>query len=186
VLFEDSTVNMLRESLAFFEEMVQNPIFHYTPVYVLLNKKDVFDQLIKTYPLTECFRDYDGAPGDSARAVDFIKKEFMEIMRTHLPGKAIQFIVMSATVRADSKEAFNQIKTALKRSVCFVSLSSHPVRSTTVSHMFAYIRGTHCYVASGAQGNGASSCRASGGEGRVNALQPRHKHSVGERPTPRG
>jgi hypothetical protein len=117
VLFEDSGVNMLRESLSFFEEMVQNPIFHYTPVFVLLNKKDVFDQLIVKHPLTECFRDYGGPPGVAAPAVEFIKKEFMEIMRTHLPGKAVQFIVMSATVRADSKEAFNLIKAALKKLV---------------------------------------------------------------------
>jgi hypothetical protein len=121
---------MLADSLAFFEEVIMNPVFLNAPVYVLLNKKDVFDQLIKTYPLTECFRDYDGAPGDSARAVDFIKGKFVAIANKHMPGKVVQFIVMSAVKREESKQTMSAILSAVKklvrRSTCCLQPSLCP------------------------------------------------------------
>lgn len=49
----------MHEGLQLFEEVVQNPIFQNTPIFVFLNKKDLFEQMMKEgVPLTRCFPDY--------------------------------------------------------------------------------------------------------------------------------
>ena len=50
----------MHEGLALFEEVVQNPIFQQTPIFVFLNKKDLFEQMMihEGVPLTRCFPDY--------------------------------------------------------------------------------------------------------------------------------
>jgi len=48
VLFEDSSVNRMHESLGLFGEVVSNPVFESTPIFMFLNKKDLFEDMIKT------------------------------------------------------------------------------------------------------------------------------------------
>lgn len=48
VLFEDNSVNRMRESLDLFTEVAGNPIFEKTPIFVFLNKKDLFEEMIAT------------------------------------------------------------------------------------------------------------------------------------------
>ena len=42
VLFEDTTCNRMHESLNLFAEIVKNPIFKNTPIFVFLNKKGMY------------------------------------------------------------------------------------------------------------------------------------------------
>ena len=70
----------MMESLALFREVVKNPVFEKTPIFLLLNKKDLFEQLIPKVPLTYCFPDYKGPPGEVMPAVDFIKAQYQKIM----------------------------------------------------------------------------------------------------------
>lgn len=48
VLFEDNSVNRMRESLELFTEVAGNPVFEKTPIFVFLNKKDLFEEMIAT------------------------------------------------------------------------------------------------------------------------------------------
>lgn len=48
VLFEDNSVNRMQESLELFTEVAGNPIFEKTPIFVFLNKKDLFEEMIAT------------------------------------------------------------------------------------------------------------------------------------------
>lgn len=49
----------MHEGLQLFEEVVQNPIFENTPIFVFLNKKDLFEQMMtEGIPLSRCFPDY--------------------------------------------------------------------------------------------------------------------------------
>ena len=48
VLFEDSSVNRMHESINLFKEVAGNPIFEKTPMFVFLNKKDLFEEMITT------------------------------------------------------------------------------------------------------------------------------------------
>jgi hypothetical protein len=63
VLYEDNTVNRMQESLNLFAEVVKNPLFKSTPIFVFLNKKDLFEEMIPKFPLKNCFPDYDGPEG---------------------------------------------------------------------------------------------------------------------------
>lgn len=45
VLFEDQTVNVMHEDLNLFEETVKNPLFEKTPIFLFLNKKDLFEAM---------------------------------------------------------------------------------------------------------------------------------------------
>jgi hypothetical protein len=64
VLYEDNTVNRMQESLNLFAEVVKNPLFKSTPIFVFLNKKDLFEEMIPKFPLKNCFPDYDGPEGN--------------------------------------------------------------------------------------------------------------------------
>ena len=62
VLFEDRTQNRMSECFAVFKETVNNPLFADTPIFLLFNKKDLFESMIQKEPLTNCptFSDYKG------------------------------------------------------------------------------------------------------------------------------
>eukprot|EP01032_Pedospumella_encystans_P018149 gene18149-20669_t len=126
VMFEDSRVNIMNESLAVFEDIVKNPLFKSTPIYVFLNKKDIFEEMVSSHPLRQYFPDYNGDAGVDP-AVNFIKQKFRDIAKVHVPGKALQFCVVSALERNDIKAAFLDVKNALKR--------LHPVRKATAARM---------------------------------------------------
>lgn len=115
VLFEDSSVNRMQESLNLFSEVVKNPIFKKTPIFVFLNKKDLFETMIPQFPLSGCFSEYDGAPGDVRAALEFVKEKYRSVMRAHCPGKEIFIQVIAARVRMDMKVAFGEVKDTLKR-----------------------------------------------------------------------
>jgi hypothetical protein len=76
VLFEDNTVNRMHESLTLFEDILKNPLFKETPIFIFLNKKDLFEEMIPKYPLSNCFPEYDGPPGEVRPALDFIEKRY--------------------------------------------------------------------------------------------------------------
>jgi hypothetical protein len=76
VLFEDNTVNRMHESLTLFEDILKNPLFKETPIFIFLNKKDLFEEMIPKYPLSNCFPDYDGPPGEVRPALDFIDRKY--------------------------------------------------------------------------------------------------------------
>jgi hypothetical protein len=115
VLFEDSTMNRMHESLMLFEEIVKNPLFKSTPMFVFLNKKDLFEEMIPKHSLKVCFPDYDGPDGDVRQALEFIEGKYRDIMNTHIPGKAVYIHIIAARVRMDMKIAFGEVKETLKK-----------------------------------------------------------------------
>lgn len=115
VLFEDSSVNRMRESLNLFEEVVKNPLFRKTVFFIFLNKKDLFEEMIPRYPLKNCFPEYDGPAKCVRSALDFITKKYKDIMEMHVPGKQVYIQVIAARVRMDMKVAFGEVKETLKK-----------------------------------------------------------------------
>jgi len=105
----------MKESLALFAEVVKNPLFKNTPIFVFLNKKDLFEEMIPKYPLKNCFPEYEGPPGEVMPALDFIKSKYLQIMQENLPGKPIYIQVIAARVRMDMKVAFGEVKEQLKK-----------------------------------------------------------------------
>ena len=87
VLFEDSTKNRMMESLELFKSVVHNPLFFVTPIVLVLNKKDLFEQEIARVDVSavlgahfdplfpEC-----KAGHDVLRGIDFFTKLFEKQM----------------------------------------------------------------------------------------------------------
>jgi hypothetical protein len=78
VLFEDGKTNRMHESISLFSDIVKNPLFKDTPVFILLNKADLFEQNIKTIDLNTCFPDYTNGP-DYPAALDHVKMKYKEV-----------------------------------------------------------------------------------------------------------
>ncbi|KAJ1406325.1 GPA5, alpha subunit of a heterotrimeric G protein [Ochromonadaceae sp. CCMP2298] len=126
VLFEDQQANIMRESLTLFKDIMQNPIFKATPIFVFLNKKDLVEESLKTSPLTAGFEDYDGPDFEVQPAIEFIKSKFIKITAEHCPGKMVHFHIVAARVRMDMKIAFAEVKQVLK--------SLHPIHRKSTMH----------------------------------------------------
>lgn len=115
VLFEDANVNRMHESLSLFGEVVSNPVFESTPIFLFLNKKDLFEDLIKTSSLRKTFPDFEGEDGLAMPALDHIKSKYNGVMQKHCPGKDFPIHIVAARVRMDMKIAFGDVKEEIKR-----------------------------------------------------------------------
>ncbi|CAM9177305.1 unnamed protein product [Ectocarpus sp. 12 AP-2014] len=116
VLFEDSSVNRMQESLELFTEVAGNPIFEKTPIFVFLNKKDLFEEMIVTKSLKKCFPEYDGPDGEAMPALRFIEQKYKQAMLSKVPGKDVTVHIIAARVRMDMKIAFGEVKDEIRRS----------------------------------------------------------------------
>jgi len=75
-LSENSDVPRMKETLDLFQEIVSKPQFASTPIILLLNKWDLFEQKLKTIPLKDgYFKEYTGSNNPN-EAFEFIKQEF--------------------------------------------------------------------------------------------------------------
>jgi len=102
-LREDNSQNRMAEAILLFDEVVNSTWFKENSVILFLNKVDLFDEKIKSVPLTVFFKEFtDGNDPDRAKA--FIKERFLEKIRTGtaythytcaLNTKNIEFVIKS-------------------------------------------------------------------------------------------
>jgi len=109
VLFEDNAKNRMVEELELFQKVTHNKIFENTPIFLFLNKKDLFEAMIQKVDMKTRFPDYDGGKNLRA-ALDFVQRKFEERLPT---GKTITIEFVSARVKADIRAAFNTVKKTL-------------------------------------------------------------------------
>ncbi|CAM9354697.1 unnamed protein product [Ectocarpus sp. 12 AP-2014] len=114
-LFEDSSINKMRESLNLFRQVVSNPFFRSTPIFLFLNKKDLFETMVKKTPLSVCFPEFPGPENDVHAAVEYVQAEYTKILEEAVPGKELHVHVVAARVRMDMKVAWGDVKEQLKR-----------------------------------------------------------------------
>jgi len=109
VLFEDNSKNRMVEELELFQKVTHNKIFENTPIFLFLNKKDLFEVMIQKVDMKTRFPDYDGGKNLRA-ALDFVQRKFEEKLPS---GKKITIEFVSARVKADIRAAFNTVKKTL-------------------------------------------------------------------------
>jgi len=109
VLFEDQKRNRMHEALELFKKIAHDKTFKDTPIFLLLNKKDLFEQMIREAPLTSCFEEYKGDNSYKA-AFAHIENEFRKQLPT---GKAVEIFDVTGVSRRDVKEVFQQVKARL-------------------------------------------------------------------------
>ncbi|CAM9999882.1 unnamed protein product, partial [Discosporangium mesarthrocarpum] len=112
-LFEDSNMNKMQESLKLFKQasaLLSHSLFAPVPVFLFLNKKDIFETMIRRIPLSVCFPEYRGKPGDVHEALAFVEKQYRTIVDATCPNKPLFVHVVAARVRMDMKVAWIDVK----------------------------------------------------------------------------
>lgn len=111
VLFEDQTKNRMQEALELFESTVRIECFRDTPIFLFLNKKDLFEDVLRNYELSEYFPEYQDEKTDTQAALQFIAKQF----ESRMPGqkKIANVHYIAARYKKDIKYAFEDIQNFL-------------------------------------------------------------------------
>lgn len=78
VCMEDNTLNRLQDALNVFKTIVDCPYFEETNIILFLNKKDLFEEKIKTVNFSKFFPEYEG-PNEYTPCVDFISNQFVKL-----------------------------------------------------------------------------------------------------------
>jgi len=115
VMFEDASCNRMKESLELFSEVTKKDIFKNTPIFLFLNKKDLFEDMVtkQKIDLNVAFPEYTGGC-DLDKSLDFITNEYRKRMELSTPGKKFTYFIIAARVRMDMKMAFGEVKDMLK------------------------------------------------------------------------
>lgn len=130
VLYEDQSTNRMEESLQLFKKTANNPMFNSTPIILVLNKKDLFEKMIRETPITTCpcFRDYSGDPTDVFACMEYITSVFKAQINSGGDDRVQEFYIAARFKREVKttwddlvnfirKRNANQIDTALKELV---------------------------------------------------------------------
>eukprot|EP00466_Bigelowiella_natans_P006641 jgi/Bigna1/147074/aug1.128_g21782 len=80
-LFEDQNANRMTESLGLFEQICKEKAFEGIPIYLILNKKDLFEKEIARKDLQDYFQDYKGNNSSMIEAKLDVKGLFEQIKR---------------------------------------------------------------------------------------------------------
>jgi len=107
-LEEKSDVLRMTESLKLFGDIINNVWFKDTPIVLLLNKKDLFEEKIKEQDLSICFPEYTGG-NDYQKGVDFIKQKFLDKNKEN-KERAVYHHITCATDTENIKVVFNAMK----------------------------------------------------------------------------
>jgi GTPase SAR1 family protein len=116
VMFEDPTMNRMKESLNLFSQICNNPVFANTPIFLCLNKKDIFEQMIQTGAgLEKCFEDYKGG-ADVNVALAYIQEQFQSKVKQQ-EGTSKERIILTyfiaARFKKDVKYTWDEVKKIL-------------------------------------------------------------------------
>ncbi|KAJ6232503.1 guanine nucleotide-binding protein g(o) subunit alpha [Anaeramoeba flamelloides] len=109
-LYEDESINRMKESLDLFDSTANNKVFAKTNCVLLFNKIDIFEKKIVNDDLKACFSDYDGGL-DYEKAKTFITNKFIE-EGENSHRKIFPFFTI-ATKTSSVKQVFDDIQSKI-------------------------------------------------------------------------
>jgi len=110
VLFEDTRKNRMHESLELFEKTANNAVFAECPIFLFLNKKDIFETMVQTADMKSAFPEYEGGTVMMS-ALNFIQEQFAVRLPPKKEHQEVQ--IVSARVRREIKCGFENVKDTL-------------------------------------------------------------------------
>jgi len=113
-LYEDETVNRMEESLKLFESICNNKWFMDTSIILFLNKRDLFAEKIRRFPLTIAFPEYSG-PQAYEDASAYIKYKFESLNKQKANGKEIYTHFTCATSNQNMEFVFDAVTDVILR-----------------------------------------------------------------------
>jgi GTPase SAR1 family protein len=109
VLFEDPSSNRMKECVELFEQIANNPLFNKVPIFLFLNKKDLFEKMLQEgNSITSFYNSYEG-PNETNACIEFIKEDFLNRVQPDL-RKKVHIFSVAARYRPDIKYAFDEIR----------------------------------------------------------------------------
>jgi len=111
VMFEDATHNRMHEQLNLFQQIANNHVFSTTPIFLFLNKKDLFENMIQEVDLSKCFPEYTGGKDVNA-ALKFIQGEFEKRMDDD-GKKRLHVHYIAARYKKDIKYTWEDLRNVL-------------------------------------------------------------------------
>ena len=114
-LFEDETVNRSEESLKLFDEICNSKWFGTTSIILFLNKKDLFEEKIKTTDLNVCFPEYTGGC-DFEAASQYLQNKFLSLNRNPAQKNVYPHLTCATDTQSVSF-VFNSVKDIILNAV---------------------------------------------------------------------
>jgi GTPase SAR1 family protein len=116
VCSEEPTKNRMDESMELLKNISKKKIFLQTPMYVILNKKDLFSEVYKGFPLSAHFPDYKGQ--SDTEGIDFIREKYISTFPKNRQDKyrdttKPMVFPMTGIVKAEVADAFSTIRKQL-------------------------------------------------------------------------
>merc|ERR1712087_324981 len=108
-LFEENELNAMSEALELFKIVANSRYFSAASLILFLNKSDLFQQKIKSKPLTVCFPEYEGAD-TYEEASAYITARFKDQAETKGRQKQIYSHLTCATDQGNVQKLFDDVQ----------------------------------------------------------------------------
>lgn len=110
VLFEEMRTNRLVEALKVFDSVCNNRYLYDTNIVLFLNKRDIYQEKIKSVPITACpvLNDYEGDPHAFEETAEYIESLFLELNQNK--DKAVYPHLTCATDGKNVDIVFNSVR----------------------------------------------------------------------------
>lgn len=95
------------ESLELLEQVSKESCFNDTPFFLFLNKKDLFEELIRVNDISCLFSEYSGDKSTQDQ-LNFISEQFQQRMPNSKKMASVNFI--AARMKRDVRHAFEDVK----------------------------------------------------------------------------
>jgi len=115
VLEEDNRVDRLEESLNLFEKLIHSMSFHNVPFILFLNKKDLFEEKIKTAPIESFpekypdYNDFKKKAGKDKNDVELGIDYFSQKFKDRSQGKSLYIYETTAIDEKQCKNVFHAL-----------------------------------------------------------------------------
>lgn len=78
-MFEDDTMKRTQDSITLFQNTANSPVFAQKPIFLVLNKTDVFEKKLKEFPdqFKETYPDFDGDTSNVEACIEHVKSRFL-------------------------------------------------------------------------------------------------------------
>lgn len=78
-MFEDDTIRRTQDSIDLFKSVANSQVFANKPIFIVFNKKDLFERKLKEYPseFKETYPDFKGDINNVEQCIEHVKERFL-------------------------------------------------------------------------------------------------------------
>ena len=117
-MFEDETMKRTQDSIQLFQNTANSPVFAQKPIFLVLNKTDVFEKKLKEFPeqFKETYTDFDGDTSDVNACIEHVKQTFLRELSPDR-NKEVAWVESIPTCAMDQNSVRNLFQNIAKKVV---------------------------------------------------------------------